>query len=107
MGRHRRGAARARLRAARLVRRGSAPLRRLAGAGAVSAGGRAALVTGGAGFIGSHLVEGLRSAGWSVRVLDDFSTGRAANLAAVADRIELVRGDVRDPELVAKAVRDV
>jgi UDP-glucose 4-epimerase len=73
----------------------------------VSGAGRAALVTGGAGFIGSHLVEGLRAAGWSVRVLDDFSTGRAANLAAVADGIELVRGDVRDPELVAKAVRDV
>jgi nucleoside-diphosphate-sugar epimerase len=73
----------------------------------VSAAGRAALVTGGAGFIGAHLVEGLVAAGWSVRVLDDLSTGRPENLAAVASRIELVRGDVRDAETVAKAVRDV
>jgi UDP-glucose 4-epimerase len=55
------------------------------------------LVTGGAGFIGSHLVEGLLGAGWRVRVLDDFSTGNPANLAALADRIELVRGSVADP----------
>jgi UDP-glucose 4-epimerase len=73
----------------------------------VSARGRAALVTGGAGFIGSHLVEGLRAAGWSVRVLDDFSTGCADNLAAAADGVEVVRGDVRDGELLAKALRDV
>jgi UDP-glucose 4-epimerase len=55
------------------------------------------LVTGGAGFIGSHLVEGLLGAGWRVRVFDDFSTGNPANLAAFADRIDLMRGSVADP----------
>ncbi|CAG1004050.1 partial UDP-glucose 4-epimerase, partial [Myxococcaceae bacterium] len=43
--------------------------------------GRVALVTGGAGFIGSHLADGLVAAGWRVRVLDDFSSGRKENLA--------------------------
>ena len=66
-------------------------------------GPRRALVTGGAGFIGSHLVEALLAAGWGVRVLDDLSTGREAHLAAVADRIEFWPGDVRDRALVAKA----
>lgn len=69
--------------------------------------GRAALVTGGAGFIGSHLAERLLEAGWSVRVLDDFSSGREENLARCRDRIELLRGDLRDPELVGRAVRGV
>lgn len=68
---------------------------------------RRALVTGGAGFIGSHLVEGLVAAGWEVRALDDLSTGREAHLAAVADRIEFWPGDVRDPVLVGKAVEGV
>ncbi len=68
---------------------------------------RRALVTGGGGFIGGHLVESLVAEGWSVRVLDDFSTGRERNLAAVRDRIDLVRGDVRDADLLAKAVEGV
>ena len=68
---------------------------------------RTALVTGGAGFIGGHLVERLCADGWNVRVLDDFSTGREANLAAVAERIELLRGDICDAELLARAVRGV
>jgi len=68
---------------------------------------RRALVTGGAGFVGGHLCEGLLAAGWRVRVLDDLSTGREENLESVRDRIELEKGDVRDPETVARAVEDV
>ena len=65
------------------------------------------LVTGGGGFIGGHLVEELVRRGEGVRVLDDFSTGRRENLAALADRIELVEGSVTDPATVASAVRGV
>jgi UDP-glucose 4-epimerase len=68
---------------------------------------RTALVTGGGGFIGGHLVERLCADGWNVRVLDDFSTGRDSNLAGVAQRIELLRGDIRDAELLARALRGV
>jgi UDP-glucose 4-epimerase len=62
------------------------------------------LVTGGAGFIGSHVVEALVGRGARVRVLDDLSTGREENLAAVADQVELVVGDVVDPEVASAAV---
>ena len=65
------------------------------------------LVTGGAGFIGSNLVHALAGAGEAVRVLDDFSTGRAENLAGAAGRIEVLEGDVRDPARVAAAVDGV
>ena len=65
------------------------------------------LVTGGAGFIGSHLVEGLLDRGDAVRVLDDFSTGRRENLAAFMDRITLVEGDLNDPAALEKAVAGV
>jgi UDP-glucose 4-epimerase len=68
--------------------------------------GRRALVTGGAGFIGSHIADRLVGDGWSVRILDDFSSGREENLADCQHRIELLRGDLRDPEFVARAVRD-
>jgi UDP-glucose 4-epimerase len=64
-----------------------------------------ALVTGGAGFIGSHLVEGLAARGVAVRVLDDFSTGLHENLAGVRPAPEVVEGDVADPQTVEKAVR--
>ena len=70
----------------------------------MTGGGRLALVTGGAGFVGSHLVDGLLAAGWSVRVLDDFSSGREANLAHALARIELIRGDLADPDTAARAV---
>ncbi len=62
------------------------------------------LVTGGAGFIGSHLVECLLKAGRSVRVLDDFSTGKLANLAANHGKIEVVSGSVADESVVRSAV---
>jgi UDP-glucose 4-epimerase len=65
------------------------------------------LVTGGAGFIGSHLVEALVARQSQVRVLDDFSTGRQENLATVRDRVEIIRGDVADLELLRVAVRGV
>ncbi|GAA4206137.1 NAD-dependent epimerase/dehydratase family protein [Actinocatenispora rupis] len=64
------------------------------------------LVTGGAGFVGSHLTEALLDAGYEVRVLDDLSTGRWANLAAVSDRpgLRLVHGSVLDADLVDRLV---
>jgi nucleoside-diphosphate-sugar epimerase len=63
-----------------------------------------ALVTGGAGFIGSHLAEALLQAGHEVVVLDDLSTGRLGNLAAVKDhpRLEVTEGSVTDETLVRK-----
>jgi UDP-glucose 4-epimerase len=65
------------------------------------------LVTGGAGFIGSHLVDALAAAGHSVRVLDNFTTGTRANLVQVQDRIEIIRGDVTDIGVVSEAVKGV
>jgi len=62
-----------------------------------------ALVTGGAGFIGSHLVEALVAAGCNVAVIDNLATGRLSNLAAVRDRIAFYQGDVRDPRLLKQA----
>jgi nucleoside-diphosphate-sugar epimerase len=61
------------------------------------------VVTGGAGFIGSHLVDALVTRGERVRVVDDFSTGRRENLAH-HDAIELLTGDVADPEVARAAV---
>src|SRR6476469_793757 len=62
------------------------------------------LVTGGAGFIGSHLVEALVRRGDRVRVLDNFATGKIDNLVAIADDVELLSGDVCDEAAVKRAV---
>ncbi|MCP3985810.1 MAG: SDR family oxidoreductase [bacterium] len=68
---------------------------------------RRALVTGGAGFIGSHLTERLVAEGFEVRILDDFSSGRRGNLHEFRDAIELLEGDLRDSSLLARAVEGV
>jgi UDP-N-acetylglucosamine/UDP-N-acetylgalactosamine 4-epimerase len=62
-------------------------------------------VTGGAGFIGSHLVDALVAAGARVRVIDNLSTGRASNLAHQRERIEIVEGDIRDLEVCKRVAR--
>ena len=76
---------------------------------------RTVLVTGGAGFIGSHLVDQLLEGGAAVRVLDNFSTGSLGNLHSAAKRhsrgggshLEVIIGDIRDRELLRKALRNV
>jgi nucleoside-diphosphate-sugar epimerase len=65
------------------------------------------LVTGGAGFIGSHLVEALLRRGERVRVFDNFSTGRHENVKHLHDDIELIEGDLRDFDAVRRAVAGV
>lgn len=62
------------------------------------------LVTGGAGFIGSNLVDALLVRGYSVRVLDNLSTGKRSNLPA-DDRVELIEGDVADAQVVRSALQ--
>ncbi|MFL5586311.1 MAG: SDR family oxidoreductase [Ktedonobacteraceae bacterium] len=65
------------------------------------------LVTGGAGFIGSHLAEALLDQGESVRMLDNLATGKETNLAALQGRAQLIRGDLRNLEAVRAAVEGV
>ncbi len=65
------------------------------------------LVTGGAGFIGSHIAEALVERGDSVRVLDNFSTGFRQNLEPFGDRVDVVDADVTDVEAVRRAVEGV
>ena len=65
------------------------------------------LVTGGAGFIGSHITERLIQDGHTVRVLDDLSSGRLENLAAVRSQVEFVEGDIRDRHVVRQAVAGI
>jgi UDP-glucose 4-epimerase len=63
------------------------------------------LVTGGAGFLGSNLVERLVGSGYNVTVLDDLSTGKLENLSRYRDRFRFCRGDVRDPGSVMDALQ--
>jgi len=65
------------------------------------------LITGGAGFIGSHIAEKLVAMGEKVRVLDNFSSGKQSNLAALEDRTEILRGDICDPDFLRKAIQGV
>jgi UDP-glucose 4-epimerase len=62
------------------------------------------LITGGAGFIGSNMVRFLLEKGQKVRVLDNFETGKRENLVEVTGRIELIEGDIRDMDIVRRAV---
>lgn len=68
--------------------------------------GRTCLVTGGAGFIGSHIVTRLVQLGAQVRVLDNLSTGFRSNLDHVAESIDWIEGDAADPRVVASCVTD-
>ena len=63
------------------------------------------LITGGAGFIGSHLTDALLAKGHSVRMLDDLSTGKRSNLPLDNPKVELIVGDVADAALVARAMQ--
>lgn len=63
------------------------------------------LITGGAGFIGSHLTDALLAKGYAVRVLDDLSTGKRSNLPLDNTRVELISGDVADAALVLRAAQ--
>jgi UDP-glucose 4-epimerase len=69
--------------------------------------GDLALVTGGAGFIGSNLALELLARGARVRVFDNLSTGRRSNLDAVSGDVEVIEGDVRDPSSLQEAMRGV
>jgi nucleoside-diphosphate-sugar epimerase len=62
------------------------------------------LITGGAGFIGSHIGAALVAQGDEVRVLDDLSTGHESNVEAIGKGVDFVRGSVTDPDVVARAV---
>ena len=65
------------------------------------------LVTGGAGFIGSHTVDALLADGVAVRVLDSLSVGKAGNLPLDNSSLEFIKGDIRDGDTVARALRGV
>jgi UDP-glucose 4-epimerase len=67
------------------------------------------LVTGGAGFIGSHVVDRLVNSDYDVRVIDNLSTGRLSNIENHIDsgRVDFVKGDIRDAQLVKNCVRNV
>ncbi len=66
-----------------------------------------ALVTGGAGFIGSHIAERLVKEGYSVKILDDFSSGKEENLSAIKKDVEIIRGDIQTKDVVWDAIKGV
>jgi len=70
-------------------------------------GGKRVLVTGGAGFIGSHLVEALSKSNAELKVVDSFENGSQTNIESVLDKVELVRGDLRDFDKCLKVCQDV
>ncbi|MDH5661487.1 MAG: SDR family oxidoreductase [Elusimicrobiota bacterium] len=65
------------------------------------------LVTGGAGFIGSNICQELVKRGESVRILDDFSTGKRENIVGFKDNVQLIEGDIRNLEIVKRAMKGV
>ncbi|MFH1227517.1 MAG: SDR family oxidoreductase [Planctomycetota bacterium] len=65
------------------------------------------LITGGAGFIGSHIAERLVRQGKKVRVIDNLSSGTIANLKGFGHKLQFIKGDIRDPKAVARAMRGV
>lgn len=62
------------------------------------------LVTGGAGFIGSHIAEELVKRGHSVRIVDDFSTGKRENITSFLEKVDLIEGDIRESDVCSRAV---
>jgi nucleoside-diphosphate-sugar epimerase len=65
------------------------------------------LVTGGAGFIGSHIAEALLECGESVRIFDNLATGKQTNLAALKSHVQIIQGDLRDFDAVKAATQGV
>lgn len=68
---------------------------------------KTALVTGGAGFIGSHIADKLVEVGAKVKIIDDFSEGKEENIRQIIDKIELVKGDIRDLDLLRNITKGV
>jgi nucleoside-diphosphate-sugar epimerase len=66
-----------------------------------------ALITGGAGFIGSNIAQRLVKEGINVRIIDNFSTGKIENLSEILHDIKLIKGDIRDNVIVKEAVKNV
>lgn len=64
------------------------------------------LVTGGAGFIGSHIIESLVSSGNTVTLIDNFSTGKRKNLHSIINKIEIIEGSINDIELLKKTIKN-
>ncbi|MEM3541151.1 MAG: SDR family oxidoreductase [Candidatus Bilamarchaeaceae archaeon] len=65
------------------------------------------LITGGAGFIGSHLAEALLKRGHAVRILDNFSTGKEENIKDIENSIEIIRGSITEKEVLENAIENV